>query len=218
MKIKILIADDHKIIRDGIKALLAIKKDEFEVVGEACDGKSALRSVQKLTPDVVVMDINMPKLNGIEATSQIVSENPNVKVLALSMHSSANFVQRMFRAGAAGYLLKDCAFEELVDAITLVRRNKKYISPELTNTLIDDYINQNNAGTSNRDDILTGREREVLQLIAEGWSTKKIAGSLCLSTKTIETHRRRIMEKVNAFSIAELTKYAISEGLTFVEN
>lgn len=213
MSVKILIADDHKIIREGLRALLE-KEPDMEVIAEAQDGIDALKQTKKLTPDVVIMDIGMPAMNGIEATRQIVSQVKGIKVIALSMHSDRRFVLQMLEAGASGYLLKDSAFEELVTSIKTVISNQPYLSPKVTDVVIKEYLY--NAGRNEKTafKVLTAREREVLQLIAEGKSTKQIASGMNVSVKTVETHRQQIMEKLNIHSIAELTKYAIREGLT----
>ena len=216
MKIKILLADDHKIVRDGLRTLVE-KEPDMEVVGEAENGRQAVRLTQELTPDVVIMDITMADLNGIEAARQIHKEIPEVKVIALSMHSDRRFVAGMLEAGASGYLLKDCAFEELTRAIKNVVSNKIYLSPGITDVVVKDYLGKSTKASRSVFSNLTNREREVLQLLAEGRSTKQIAQSLHVSIKTIETHRRQIMKKLNMHSIAELTKYALREGLTSLE-
>ena len=216
MIIRILIADDHKIVRDGLRSLLD-KHSGIEVVGEAETGRMAVKLASKLLPDVVVMDIGMPDLNGIEATRQIITDRPGVKVIALSMHSDKRFVRGILKAGASGYLLKDCAFEELARAIQTVLSGRVYLSPQITDVVVDDYKKV----TSERDvsalSSLSPREREVLQLLAEGKNTKEIAFDLSLSVKTIETHRQRITEKLDIHTVAELTKFAIREGLTSLE-
>jgi DNA-binding NarL/FixJ family response regulator len=217
MTIRVLIADDHKIMLAGLRSLLE-KQADLEVVGEAENGRKAVQMAQEKKPDVVVMDVSMPDLNGIEAATQIKESLPETRVIALSMHSDKRFVMGMLRAGAAGYLLKDCASQELANAIAQVAAGKKYLSPEITGVVIDDFLQ---GGSSGEDaavaSVLSAREREVLQLIAEGWSTKQIASHLYVSIKTIETHRRQIMKKLDLHSIADLTKYAIREGLTSVE-
>lgn len=213
MAIKIILADDHKIVRQGLRTLLASEPD-MEVVGEANDGRQTLRLAQELAPDVIIMDISMPDLNGIDATSQILSDCPGVKVIALSMHSDSLFVLNMLRSGALGYLLKDCALEELVMAIRTVMQQKTYISPGVSETLIMDFAHSWPAQPSSAYSILTSREREVLQLVTEGKGTLQIAGSLGLSSKTVEAHRKQIMNKLGLHSVAELTKYAIRQGLT----
>jgi DNA-binding NarL/FixJ family response regulator len=217
MSIRVLIADDHKIMLAGLRSILE-KQTDFEVVGEADNGRKAVQMAQEKKPDVVVMDVSMPDLNGIEATKQIIESLPETRVIALSMHSDKRFVMGMLRAGASGYLLKDCASQELANAIVQVAGGKKYLSPEITGVVINDFL----LGDSSEEvaiaaSQLSPREREVLQLIAEGWSTKQIASHLYVSIKTIETHRRQIMKKPDLHSIADLTKYAIREGLTSVE-
>ena len=217
MSIRVLIADDHKIMLAGLRSLLEKQKD-FEVVGEAENGRKAVQMAQEEKPDVVVMDVSMPDLNSMEATMQIVESVPETKVIALSMHSDKRFVMGMLRAGAYGYLLKDCASQELANAIVQVAGGKKYLSPEVTGVVIDDFL-QGGAleEVASVASVLSPREREVLQLIAEGWSTKQIASHLYVSIKTIETHRRQIMTKLDLHTIADLTKYALREGLTSIE-
>jgi DNA-binding NarL/FixJ family response regulator len=213
VKLRILLADDHKIVRDGLRNLLE-KDPEIVVVGEAEDGREALQLARKLAPDVVVMDIAMPDLNGIEATRQILAEMPKVKIVALSMHSDKRYVSEMLKAGAAGYLLKDCAFEELSTAIRTIARGKIYLSPGIAGVVLEDYIRTGSAAAGTAFSLLSDREREVLQLMAEGRTTKEVAAQLHVSVKTIETHRTHIMAKLDIHSIAALTKYAIREGLT----
>jgi DNA-binding NarL/FixJ family response regulator len=217
MSIRILLADDHGIIREGLRSLLE-KEPEMEIIGEAEDGRKALSLVRELTPDVIVMDISMPNLNGVDATRQIVDQFPKVRVIALSMHSNRRFVADMLRAGASGYILKECLFDELVQAIRLVAAGDSYLSPIITGVVVDDYVEHLSAAAESPLSVLTEREHEVLQLLAEGRSTKQIALELHVSTKTIEANRRRIMEKLNIHSVAELTKYAIREGLTALES
>jgi two-component system response regulator NreC len=217
MSIRVLIADDHKIMLAGLRSLLE-KQTDFEVVGEAENGRKAVQMAQEKTPDVVVMDVSMPDLNGIEATMQIIESLPKTRVVALSMHSDKRFVMGMLRAGASGYLLKDCASQELANAIVQVAGGKKYLSPEITGVVIDDFLlGGSSEEVTTAASPLSPREREVLQLIAEGWSTKQIASHLYVSIKTIETHRRQIMKKLDLHAIADLTKYAIREGLTSIE-
>ncbi len=213
MSIRILLADDHKIIREGLCTLLE-KEQGMEVVGHAENGRMTVKLAMKLSPHIVIMDITMPDLNGIEATRRILSDLPSIKVIALSMHADRRFVTRMLEAGASGYLLKDCAFEELIGAIRAVSTNQVYLSPAITGIIVEDYKSYLSMKNSSVSSNLTAREHEVLQLLAEGRSTKQIASSLYVSVKTIETYRRQIMEKLNIYSIAELTKYAIREGLT----
>ena len=216
MTIRVLIADDHTIMRAGLRSLLE-KEDQIEVVAEAENGRKALQLAVAHKPDVVVMDVSMPDLNGIEATSQVLESLPEAKVIALSMHTDKRFVMGMLRAGASGYLLKDCASQELANAIVSVASNKKYLSPDIAGMVIEDSLYGVHQGGKTVSSMLSAREREVLQLIAEGWSTKQIAVHLYVSGKTIETHRRQIMKKLDLHNIADLTKYAIREGLTSVE-
>ncbi|MGD8984166.1 MAG: response regulator transcription factor [Desulfobacteraceae bacterium] len=213
MSVRIILAEDHRITREGLVNLLQERPD-MEVVGEAENGREAVRLARELSPDLVIMDVTMPDLNGIDATRIITSGSNNTKVIALSMYSDKQFVQGMMQAGASGYLLKDCAFEELVSAIQAVIQGDTYLSPGIAGIVVQDYLNKLTTDRSSADTVLTNREREVLQLIAEGNSTKEIAAHLTVSVKTVETHRRQIMEKLGIFSIAELTKYAIREGLT----
>ncbi len=215
MTTNILIVDDHKIVRDGLKSLIS-REQGLEVVGEAENGRIAVQLARKLKPRIVIMDITMPELNGMDASRQILNELPGTKIITLSMHSDRRFVMEMFKAGVSGYLLKDCAFDELAQAIKSVISNHKYVSPAIAGTVIDDYVDQTATGRESSSE-LTSREREVLQLIAEGMTTKQIANSLNVSVKTVETHRRKIMKKLDIHSIAELTKVAIQEGLTSVD-
>ena len=216
MSVKIILADDHRIMREGLRALLE-KQSGMEVIAEAEDGRTTVDLAHELKPDVVVIDISMPDLNGIDATRQIISASPHIKVIALSMHSDRKFVREMLAAGASGYLLKDSAFEELGAALAAVINNQTYLSPKIADTVVRDYLGKIDTTESKTSPTLTHREREVLQLLAEGRTTKEIASKLCVSIKTIETHRKQIMEKVGLNSVAELTKYAIREGLTSLE-
>lgn len=216
MSIRILLADDHKITRQGLRSLLD-KQPDMEVVAEAEEGRTAVRLARELSPDVVIMDVSMPDLNGMEATRQIVGEFGGVKVIALSMHSDMLFVSEMLKSGASGYLLKDCAFEELARAIRVVVADKTYLSPAISGIVVGDYLNRLSKVDSTGSQLLTDREREVLQLMAEGKSTKQIALKLHISVKTVETHRRQIMSKLDIHTVAELTKYAVRKGLTSLE-
>ncbi len=215
--IRILLADDHKILRKGLRELLE-REPQLEVIAEAEDGRTAVQLSQKLAPDVVLMDISMQDLNGIEATRQIVGNNSNAKVIVLSMHSGQKYVAEVFRAGASGYLLKDCDFSEVFAAIRAVISNETYVCPQIATIMRNDYLQRMLQSEISIASALTPREREVLQLMAEGKSTKEIAFSFNLSVKTVEVHRQRIMEKLNIHSIAELTKYAIREGLTSLDS
>lgn len=216
MTTRIILADDHGIMREGLRALLE-KQSGIEVIAEADNGRTTVELSRELKPDVVIIDIAMPDLNGIEATRQIVAESPGVKVIALSMHSDRKFVREMLSAGASGYMLKDSAFEELDKAVSTVNDNKTYLSPGIAETVVKDYLGKIVTDNSAASIALTNREREVLQLFAEGKTTKQIASLLFLSIKTIETHRKQIMGKLGLNGIAELTKYAIREGLTSLE-
>ena len=216
MSVRILLADDHAIVRQGLRSLLE-KEPDMEVVGEAEDGRVALNLVRELVPDIVIMDITMPNLNGVDATHEIVSELPKVKVIALSIHSHKRFVADMLKAGASGYILKECLFDEFVQAIRTVAGGGTYLSPRITGVVVEDYVERLSVSPESQLDKLTVREHEVLQLLAEGKSTKQIALEMHVSTKAVEANRRKIMEKLHAHSIAELTKIAILEGLTSVE-
>ncbi len=211
--IKVVLVDDHKIIKDGLRSLLE-RQPDMEVVAEADNGRIALKLVKELSPDVVIMDIGMRELNGIDATRQIVEKSPEVKVLALSMYSDKRFIKGMLKAGASGYMLKDSAFKELIDAIRAIVEDKVYISPSVAGIVTEDYLKQSpESSDSLTHSFLTSREVEVLQLLVEGKPTKQIASSLCLSIKTIESHRSRIMKKIDVNNIADLTRYAIREGI-----
>ena len=213
---KIILADDHRIIREGLRALLD-KEPDMEVVAEAEDGRATVRLSRECMPDVVIMDITMPGLNGIEATRQIVSELPAIKVIALSMHSDRKFVREMLSAGASGYLLKDSAFEELINALHAVYNNQLYLSAKIDDQGLIDYAGKVKAQSSAKPHSLSHREREVLQLFAEGKTTHQIASLLCVSGKTIASHRTQIMNKLGLTSVAEITKYAVREGLTSID-
>lgn len=213
---KILLADDHKIMVDGLRTLIE-KQPGLEVVGMAADGAQAVEMAEELKPDVVIMDIGMPNVNGIDATRQIVARVPNARVIALSMHSDKRFVSEMFKAGAAGYLLKDCAFEEVENAIRTVLAKRAYLSPSIAGVVMEDYVSRLPREATEGLNVLTPKERGVLQLLAEGKTTKEISRRLKVSPKTVETHRAHIMAKLDLHSVAELTKYAVREGLTGLE-
>jgi len=217
MKTRVILAEDHQLVRECLRAALE-KESDIEVVDEARNGREAVSLASQKQPRVVVMDVVMPDLNGIEATRQILSASPNIKVLALSMHSDRRFVAGMLSAGASGYVLKDCAFEELAEAIRTVASDRTYLSPGIAGVVVEDYVKQLSSGGEQHISVLTPREREVAQLLAEGKSTKAVAIALHVSPKTIETHRRQIMDKLDIHSIAELTKFAIRAGLTSLEH
>jgi DNA-binding NarL/FixJ family response regulator len=213
MTTRIILADDHAILRQGLSKSFQNEKD-MEIIAQAKDGHSTVELVRELSPDIVIMDIGMPDLNGIEATRQITKDFPRTKVIALSMHSSKNFIIEMFKAGASGYLLKDCEFDELLTAVKTVIANKTYISPSISDVVVENYMRNLPQKDESAFSVLTKREREVLQLLAEGKTTKQIAKRLHISAKTVEIHRLNLMNKLKIDSIAQLTKYAIQEGLT----
>ena len=213
MGIRILLADDHTMLRHGLKRSIQQEKD-MEVIGEAADGRSAVRLAKELTPDVVVMDISMPDLNGVEATRSIVEGKSHARVVALSMHATNKYIAEMFRAGARAYVLKDCEFDELANAIRTVMSGKTYVSPAIADVVVDNYIHPGEDDQGGAFSLLTRREREVLQLLAEGKPTKQIGVALHISPKTVEAHRLRIMQKLDIDNVAQLTKYAVQEGLT----
>ncbi|MBT3807252.1 MAG: response regulator transcription factor [Desulfobacula sp.] len=217
MDIKILIADDHSIAREGLKALLE-KEKNMVVVAEAKNGREAVRLAIEAKPDIIIMDINMPELNGIEATRQIIAETPQAKVIALSMYSDRRYISRMLKVGVAAYLLKNNASEELVTAIRAVLKNQGYLSHKVANVVIKDYSNRLGQCDESPLSRLTSREIEVLQLIAEGFSSGDIADRLCVSVKTISSNRRQLMDKLKTDSIAELTKISIREGLISLDD
>jgi len=213
MTVKILIADDHRIMREGLRALLE-KQNDFEIIAEAGDGRTAVRISEELSPDIVIMDVSMPELNGIEATRMIITNNPHTKVIALSMLSNNTFAIEMFKAGASAYILKDCASEELGYAVRAALKGQIYLSPIMATSFMKDFLQKSeNETPPSAFSILTNREREVLQLFAEGKTTKEIAALLQVSPKTIETQRQNIFSKLNLKNVAELTRYAIREGL-----
>ncbi|MCP4609870.1 MAG: response regulator transcription factor [Planctomycetes bacterium] len=215
MTVRVLMVDDHKIVRQGLCSLINNEAD-MEVVGEAGDGRMAIKLTHELKPDVIVMDVNMPGMDGIDATRRILNDISDVKIVALSMYPKKSFVVEMLKAGALGYILKDAAFDELVKAIKIVMTSKTYLCPKATNIIVDDYI-QDPHGNSSVDTLLTSREIEILKLLANGKQSKEIALLLNLSVKTIDASRRHIMQKLNIESIAELVKYAIREGLASID-
>jgi DNA-binding NarL/FixJ family response regulator len=213
-KIRVLVADDHTIVRQGLRAVLE-REPDIEVVGEAADGREAVKKALALLPDVVVMDVSMPALNGLEATARIYREAPKVRILALTMHSSEEYVYSFLKAGARGYLLKESAASDLVDAIREVRYGNTYLHPSISIKVINEYLKRPDPRLrSGPSALLTPREREILQLIAEGHTNKDMAELLQLSVKTVEAHRTRVMEKLQIHNVAGLTRYAISRGIT----
>jgi DNA-binding NarL/FixJ family response regulator len=213
-KIRILLADDHTILRQGLKRILELDPT-FEVVGEAGDGREAVKKAEALTPDVVVMDISMPILNGIEATRQIAKALPKTKILILTVHESDQIALEILHAGATGYLLKDTAADELTAAIKAVYRGDSYLSPSIAKKVISQFLDiaKGKVQPEDKFSLLTSREREILQLIAEGYSNKEIADMLYISEKTVKTHRENIMRKLDLHNVAELVKYALQRGI-----
>ena len=212
----ILLVDDHQMMRDGLRAVLE-RESDLHVSGEAADGRTALELCSTLHPDVVVMDIGMPGLNGIEATRQVTTHHPRTKVVALSMNADRRYVHAMFEAGAWAYLVKSSASEELIRAIRAVAHDEKYVSPTVASAVLDAFVVGPKATQRDPRSELSPREREVLQLLAEGMTSKEIAGKLDLAVSTIETHRKQIMAKLELRSVAELTKFAIRTGITTLE-
>ena len=215
-KIKVLVADDHTILRQGIKSLLA-NEEEIEVIGEAKDGREALTIIEETLPDVILMDIAMPGLNGLEATRRIKKKFPRMKVLVLTMYTNEEYIFQILNAGANGYLVKETAFQDLISAIKAVYKNEAFMSPSISKKVINSYIKRAQNDEEVTCEVLTTREREILQLIAEGNSSKKIAELLFISPKTVETHRTHIMDKLNIHNRTGLVKYAIRKGIVDVE-
>jgi DNA-binding NarL/FixJ family response regulator len=216
MSIRVLLADDHQMLRDGLSAVLALEED-IEVVGEANDGHTAVEMAGRLAPDVVLMDIGMSGLNGVDATRRIKAESPNVKVIALSTYSDKRYVLSMLEVGASGYVLKAAAVDEMCRAVRAVAEGKRYLSPDVAGVVVDARFQAPAEPDAPSSSILGSREREVLQLLAEGHSSPEIARRLHIAASTVETHRRNIMRKLDVHSVAELTKYAIREGLTSLD-
>ncbi len=212
-KIRILLADDHTIMRAGLRLLLE-RQPDLEVVGETEDGRQAVAAVDSGKPDVVVMDIAMPNLNGIEATRQIADNHPGIAVVILSMHSDESYVLRALKAGARAYLLKDSAEADLIRAVRAVHEGKSFFSPAVSKTLLEDYVRQlQQRGEVDSYDLLTAREREILQLLAEGKSNKDVANLLNLSLYTVETHRAHILQKLDLHTVPDLILYAVRKGI-----
>jgi len=213
-KIKVLLVDDHTVVRQGLRVLLEAEQD-IAIVAEAETGRQAVQLARKHSPDVIVMDIAMPNLNGLEATRQILKETPNAKVLVLSSYGDDEYVHQLTEAGAAGYLLKQTAATDLIKAIREARKGNAFFSPSISKRLLDHYREAFLRGVpvKKRTDLLTSRESEVLQLIAEGKPNKQIASDLCISIKTVEKHRQQLMNKLNIHEVAGLTRYAISKGV-----
>jgi two-component system response regulator NreC len=213
---RILIVDDHGIVREGLKSLIE-QQTEMEVVGEADNGETAVQLTQELSPDVVIMDVSMPSLNGVEATRYILQKKPDVKVIILSMHIDRHIVKKSLEAGASGYVLKSNLFDELLNALEAVKTHGFYLSPRITGIVVENYRTQQVVNTTQEQTELTARERQILQLVAEGKTIKEVARILHISPKTADANRRRIMNKLEIFNTAELIKYAIREGLTSLE-
>jgi DNA-binding NarL/FixJ family response regulator len=211
METGVLLVDDHKILREGLKNIID-KHTHMQVIGEATNGREAIKKVADLEPDVVIMDVAMAGLNGIEATRQLLAEKPEVKVIGLSMHDNKRFIIGMFKAGAYGYLLKDCASEELITAIETVSRNQKYLTQRVSGIILNEFME-----SYNEESILSSREIEILQLIAEGKNSKQIAETLFLSSKTVDAHRKNIMDKLDIHTVPELTTYAIRQGIISID-
>jgi DNA-binding NarL/FixJ family response regulator len=216
-KVRIVIAEDHTILREGLRSLLS-SDPNFEIVGEAEDGREAIKCVEKFRPDLILTDLSMPRMNGMEAIKEIKRQSPKTKVLVLTVHKAEEYILATFRAGANGYLLKDSTHAELVMAVKKVLSGKQYISPEISEKVIEGYLEGKKTLKSQTSwETLTHREREILKLIAEGYKNKKIAEDLCISVKTVEKHRANLMEKLDLHSIQALTAFAIERGLVTQE-
>jgi two-component system response regulator NreC len=212
-RLRILLADDHTLVRQGLRKVLE-ERPEWEVVAEAGDGREAVRQAEEVRPDVAIVDVAMPLLNGIEAVRQIARKAPGTRVLVLSMHADEAYVTQMLRAGAAGYLLKDSADVDLLQAVDAISAGKSFFSPAIARVIADDYVRQlADRGITDRFELLSEREREIFQLIAEGRTNKEIANMLILSPSTVDTHRSRIMEKLDVHSAAEIVLYAVRKGV-----
>ena len=212
-KVRIVIAEDHTILREGLRSLLS-SNPIFEIVGEAEDGREAIRCVEKFKPDLILTDLSMPRMNGMEAIKEIKKESPATKVLVLTVHRAEEYILATFRAGADGYILKDSTYSELVMAVKKLLSGKHYISPEISEKVIEGYLEGKKILKSRTSwETLTQREREILKLIAEGYKNKKIAEDLCISVKTVEKHRANLMEKLDLHNIQALTTFAIERGI-----
>ena len=216
MVTRVLLVDDHRLVTDSLRTVLDGFKD-VEVVGTAQDGLAAVALAAEQRPDIILLDVSMPQLNGIDAARRILRDLPQVGIIMLSMHSDRHFIQEALRVGAKGYILKESALQDVIEAISAVRRGEVYFSPAVHDQVLQDYVERLKQNDVPAKPELSGREREVLQLLAEGQSTKQIAATLNISVKTVESHRNQIMSKLDLHSIAELTKYAIRQGLTKLE-
>jgi len=218
MTIRIALCDDHQLIREGLRSLLE-RQPDMSVVGEGINGLDAIRLARDKKPDIMILDIGMPELNGIAAARRIIEDFKNIKILALSMHSDHHFVTEMLEAGASGYMLKDSAFTELTSAIRTIMAGGLFISPRLAGNVLDAFAHASKPNRKTRQRVeLSEREMEILQMISEGKSSKEVAGTLNISIKTVETHRQHIMQKIGIHNVAALTKFAIREGITSLEN
>jgi two-component system, NarL family, response regulator NreC len=212
-KTQIVLADDHGIVRKGLRFILE-RQPDMEVIGEASDGREAVRLAEELDPNIIIMDIAMPLLNGIDATAQIVKRNPRIGVIVLSMHSDEAYLTRILTAGAKGYLLKEAADIDVVQAVRIVVQGRPFFSPKIASTLLEDYMRQlKQRGLEDSYDLLTSREKETLQLLAEGKSNKEVASLLDLSVYTVETHRANLMQRLNLHSTAEIVLYAVRKKI-----
>lgn len=216
MTIRVLLADDHRILVDGLMSILERQKD-VDVVGIAKDGLEAVAMVEQHRPDIVLLDISMPRLNGIDAARRILRDHPETKIAMLSMHADRAYVQESLRVGARGYILKESAAKEVLHAVEAVMRGERFLSRSVRDQVLDDYVELVRDSDGPAGSPLSPREREVLQLLAEGHSTKEMAATLNISAKTVESHRKQMMDKLGLYSVAELTKYAIREGLTALD-